>query len=83
MTQTKTSPIANVTTYSYRFDTGTSNHVDPDRASFHSISEYGGPDEVVLGNGNTLSITHIGQTHLHTSNGSLALKDFCVFLNSK
>ena len=79
MTQGKASPIANVTTSSYMFDTGASHHVDPDRTSFHSVSEYGGPDEIVLGNGNTLSITHIGQTHHHTSYGSLSLKDvLCV-----
>ena len=79
MTQSKASPIANVTTSSYMFDTGASHHVDSDRASFHSVSEYGGPDEIVLGNGNTLSITHIGQTHLPTSNGFLTLKDvLCV-----
>ncbi|KAD4178127.1 hypothetical protein E3N88_26718 [Mikania micrantha] len=31
MTQSKASPIANVATSSYMFDTGASNHVDPDR----------------------------------------------------
>ncbi|XP_076940390.1 uncharacterized protein LOC143609543 [Bidens hawaiensis] len=51
MTQSKASPIANVATSSYMFDTGASNHVVTDRASFHSVSEYGGPDEIVLGNG--------------------------------
>ncbi|KAD4585815.1 hypothetical protein E3N88_23416 [Mikania micrantha] len=50
MNSQKASPTANVTTSSYMFDTGASNHVDPDHASFHSISEYGGPDEIVLGN---------------------------------
>nr|GEX74705.1 hypothetical protein [Tanacetum cinerariifolium] len=79
ITEKQTSPITNVTTSSYMFDTGASNTVDPERTYFHSISEYGGPDEIVLGNGNTLSITHIGQTHLHASSGSLALKDvLCV-----
>ncbi|KAD4584016.1 hypothetical protein E3N88_21617 [Mikania micrantha] len=50
MNSQKASPTANVTTSSYMFDSGASNHVDPDHASFHSISEYGGPDEIVLGN---------------------------------
>ncbi|KAJ9541946.1 hypothetical protein OSB04_028452 [Centaurea solstitialis] len=79
MTQSKASPIANVTTSSYMFDTGASHHVDPDRASFHCVSEYGGLDEISLSNGNTLSITHIGQTHLPTPHGFLNLKDVrCV-----
>ncbi|KAJ0545685.1 putative RNA-directed DNA polymerase [Helianthus annuus] len=46
MTQNKASPAANVATSSYMFDTGASHHVDPDRQSFHSVSEYGGPDEM-------------------------------------
>ncbi|MFS8009242.1 putative GAG-pre-integrase domain-containing protein [Helianthus anomalus] len=33
------------------FDSGASNHVDPNRASLHSLSDYGGPEEIVLGNG--------------------------------
>ncbi|KAJ0464978.1 putative transcription factor interactor and regulator CCHC(Zn) family [Helianthus annuus] len=62
MTQSKASPIANATTSSYMFDTGASNHVDPDRASFHSVSEYGGPDEIVLGNGSSNGgTTHAGR----------------------
>nr|GEV47891.1 hypothetical protein [Tanacetum cinerariifolium] len=51
ITHKQTSPITNVTTSSYMFDTGASNNVDPERTYFHSISEYGGPDEIVLGNG--------------------------------
>lgn len=48
MTQGKASPISNVTTSSYMFYIGASNHVDPDRTPFHSISEYGGPDEILV-----------------------------------
>ncbi|KAJ0832175.1 hypothetical protein HanPSC8_Chr15g0675711 [Helianthus annuus] len=33
------------------FDTGALDHVNPDRGSLHSFSEYGGPDEIVLVNG--------------------------------
>ncbi|KAL9997722.1 putative RNA-directed DNA polymerase [Helianthus debilis subsp. tardiflorus] len=75
----KSSPTANVATSSYMFDSGASNHVDPDRASLHSVSDYGGPEEIVLGNGNTLTITHIGQSVLPLSHGSLSLNDvLCV-----
>ncbi|MFS7926745.1 putative RNA-directed DNA polymerase [Helianthus anomalus] len=74
-TQNNASPTANVTTSPHMFDSGASHHVDPDHASFHFVSEYGGPDEIVLGNGNTLSITHIGKKSLQTSNGSLSLQD--------
>ncbi|KAM0032657.1 putative transcription factor interactor and regulator CCHC(Zn) family [Helianthus debilis subsp. tardiflorus] len=53
MAQNKAQPTANVTTSSYMFDTGATHHVDPDRSSLHSISEYGGPDEILLGNGSS------------------------------
>ncbi|KAD2806062.1 hypothetical protein E3N88_39439 [Mikania micrantha] len=34
------------------FDTGASDHAVPESASLHTLSEYGGPDEIVLGNDN-------------------------------
>ncbi|KAJ0456166.1 putative RNA-directed DNA polymerase [Helianthus annuus] len=35
------------------FDTGASNHVTPNQESLHTLSEYGGPDEIVLGDGSS------------------------------
>ncbi|KAJ0681891.1 putative transcription factor interactor and regulator CCHC(Zn) family [Helianthus annuus] len=42
------------------FDTGATNHAYPEGASLHTLSEYGGPDEVVLGNGSL----HGGASHV-------------------
>lgn len=78
------SPTANVTTSrrtssSWMFDSGASHHVTSDSASLPNLSEYGGPDEIVLGNGKPLSITHTGHTQLHTPSGPISLKDvLCV-----
>ncbi|KAJ0540117.1 putative RNA-directed DNA polymerase [Helianthus annuus] len=36
---------------SLMFDSGASNHATPDQAFLHNLSEYGGPDEIVLANG--------------------------------
>ncbi|KAJ9560958.1 hypothetical protein OSB04_006118 [Centaurea solstitialis] len=48
------SPTANVTTVgstppTWLFDTGASDHVTSDRTNLHNVSEYGGPDEISLG----------------------------------
>ncbi|KAM0065595.1 putative transcription factor interactor and regulator CCHC(Zn) family [Helianthus debilis subsp. tardiflorus] len=41
------------------FDSGASSHATSDHASLHHLSEYGGPDEIILGNGSS----HGGATH--------------------
>ncbi|KAL9999031.1 putative Zinc finger, CCHC-type superfamily [Helianthus debilis subsp. tardiflorus] len=38
---------------SLMFDSGASDHATPDQAFVHTLSEYGGPDEIVLGNGSS------------------------------
>ncbi|KAJ0512970.1 putative transcription factor interactor and regulator CCHC(Zn) family [Helianthus annuus] len=46
------------------FDTGAMNHAYPEGASLHTLSEYGGPDEVVLGNGSLHGgASHAGNQH--------------------
>lgn len=77
-----TNPIANTTmarttapTPAWMFDTGASHHVTADRSSLHTMSEYGGPDEIVLGNGKTLSISHVGHSKLPTSTRTLSLNN--------
>ena len=47
----------------WMFDSGASHHVTSDRSSLHTLSEYGGPDEIVLGNGKSLPISHTGHTY--------------------
>lgn len=64
-------PTAHVTTSApaspqWLFDTGASNHVASDHNTLHQVSEYGGPDEIVLGDGTSLSITHTGHSYIHT-----------------
>uniref|UniRef100_A0A251S8E3 Putative zinc finger, CCHC-type n=1 Tax=Helianthus annuus TaxID=4232 RepID=A0A251S8E3_HELAN len=60
---------------SLTFDTGATDHAAPNQAFMHNLSEYGGPDEIVLGNGNTLSISHIGHSSIPTSSRSLLLQN--------
>ncbi|GJT33879.1 retrovirus-related pol polyprotein from transposon RE1 [Tanacetum coccineum] len=51
-------PVANVTmsgspsaSPTWLFDSGASNHVTGDRSTLQNVSDYGGPDEIILGNG--------------------------------
>ncbi|GKE01617.1 retrovirus-related pol polyprotein from transposon TNT 1-94 [Tanacetum coccineum] len=60
---------------SLMFDSGASHHVTHDRSFLHNLSEYGGPDENILGNDKTLSISHTGHTSIPTLSRSLNLKN--------
>ena len=78
-------PVANATNFApqasqqWLFDTGASHHVTPNPANLHQYSEYGGPDEVHVGNGSGLPITHTGTSKLNTGTHSFALKNvLCV-----
>ncbi|KAL4585747.1 hypothetical protein LXL04_010371 [Taraxacum kok-saghyz] len=59
----------------WMFDSGASHHVASNSASFYTLSEYGRPDEIVLGNGNALPISHTGYTTLPTSSRPLHLNN--------
>lgn len=59
----------------WMFDSGASQHVASNPSSLHTISEYDGPDEIVLGNGKSLSISHVGNTTLSTQSRSLNLQN--------
>lgn len=49
---------------SLMFDSGASHHATYDRSFLHNLSEYGGPDEIVLGNGSSHGgATHAGSEH--------------------
>ncbi|KAJ9563150.1 hypothetical protein OSB04_008310 [Centaurea solstitialis] len=68
-----TTPAVNVTTSgstnpapTWLFDSGASNHVTSNHATLHNLSEYGGPDKIVLGDGKGLQISHIGQKQIYT-----------------
>ncbi|KAJ9558499.1 hypothetical protein OSB04_013113 [Centaurea solstitialis] len=75
-----TTPAVNVTTSgstntapTWLFDSGASNHVTFNHATLHNLSEYGGPDEIVLGDGKGLQISHIGQKQIYTAYKTLNL----------
>lgn len=42
-------------------------------SSFHGLSDYGGPDEIHLGDGNSLNISHTGHTIFPTTTRNLSL----------
>lgn len=77
---TSTNPMLNTTSTGsissnppWMFDSGASHHVASTPASFHTLSEYGGPNEIVIGNGTNLSISHIGHSTLPTTSRPLNL----------
>ena len=86
ITNLQSSPVANVTmsgsapvSSPWLFDSGASNHVTGDRSTLQHVSDYGGPDEIVLGNGNTLKISQVGSKNIHTSHTTLNLPNvLCV-----
>lgn len=53
---------------SWLFDSDTSN-----QSTLQNVSNYGGPDEIILGDGNNLHISHIGFKHINTPNKKLYL----------
>ncbi|GKE08007.1 retrovirus-related pol polyprotein from transposon TNT 1-94 [Tanacetum coccineum] len=81
-------PMANVTMSTtsttnqqqpWLFDSGASHHVTSDPSSLQNLSNYGGPDEIFLGDGKSLSISHTENTNLNTPHRSLSLADvLCV-----
>ncbi|OMO73140.1 Integrase, catalytic core [Corchorus capsularis] len=73
-------PVANVTTMagqnsSWCMDTGASHHVTPQFQNLTLASEYDGPDQIVVGNGQGLKISHSGLIDLRTSSKQFHLKD--------
>lgn len=64
------SPIGDQTWYS---DTGASHHVTSDLANLSINSEYQGGDKVQVGNGQGLSILHIGSSKFCTPQNSFLL----------
>lgn len=59
------------------FDTEASHHLTSYKSSLHTILEYGGLDEILLGDGTTLPISHTGHTKIPTSSRVL---NFCNVL---
>lgn len=59
-------------------DSGASNHVTPDTSNMTNPFEYGGKECVTVGNGNSLSISHVGSCLLSSDVGLLKLKKCIV-----
>ncbi|CAL1403910.1 unnamed protein product [Linum trigynum] len=60
-------------------DSAATNHVTPDLGSLSLYTDYNGPDEVLIGDGTGLHITHIGDSSLSTPVMPLSLRDvLCV-----
>ncbi|OMO94717.1 Integrase, catalytic core [Corchorus capsularis] len=73
-------PTANVATLSgssssWCMDTGATHHVTSQFQNLSLASEYDGPDQIVVGNGQGLDISHSGLVDLRTSNKQFQLKD--------
>ncbi|XP_012857175.1 PREDICTED: uncharacterized protein LOC105976483 [Erythranthe guttata] len=56
-------------------DSATSHNITSDLANLYIHSEYEGQDEVVLGDGTSLKIAHIGSTTLPSPSHTLTLKE--------
>lgn len=56
-------------------DTGATHHVTPDLASLSISNEYTGNDGLLVGDGKSLPISHVGKSSLHTPYKTLQLKN--------
>ncbi|OMO99906.1 hypothetical protein CCACVL1_03553 [Corchorus capsularis] len=64
---------------SWLLDIGALHHVTSDLRNLELTERYGGTDELVIGDGSGLSISHTGSTSIPTKNSSFILNDvLCV-----
>ncbi|XP_019178905.1 PREDICTED: uncharacterized protein LOC109174068 [Ipomoea nil] len=73
-------PVVNSTTTTppidstqWLFDSGASHHATSNLASLQNFSDYGGLDEILLGDGKSLNISHTGHTTFPTNGRDLSL----------
>ena len=59
-------------------DSGATAHMTNDPGIIKHLKPYHGNSSIYVGNGNSLNISHVGQTKLNTANGKLLLKDVLV-----
>jgi hypothetical protein len=55
-------------------DTAASNHMTSDSGTLINLKPYIGHDSVMVGNGDLLKISHIGDTFLNTTSGKMVMK---------
>ena len=73
----------NAATPSWVFDTGASNHVTTNLNNMHLYSEYNGLEEVQIGDGTGLKISHVGSTTLPTPTTMFNLRDVLFVPHAK
>ena len=72
-------PTVNTASSFWLVDAGASHHVSMDLQNLASHSKYDDIDEITVGNGNNLNITHTSSTHLSSSSKSFLLSNvLCV-----
>ncbi|KAA8537041.1 hypothetical protein F0562_029519 [Nyssa sinensis] len=59
---------SSLTNQTWLLDSGTTHHLTADLDNLSIHAEYTGPEEVTLGNGSQLPITHIGTSHVLSDN---------------
>lgn len=64
-------------------DTGTSHHITHDLAGFHISSDYKGTEKVHIGDGQGLSIQHIGDSSFYSNSKCFQLSDILHILSIK
>ncbi|XP_019161889.1 PREDICTED: uncharacterized protein LOC109158431 [Ipomoea nil] len=66
-------------TQPWLMDSGASHHTANDAMALHTLADYTGPDEIILGDGNSLRISHTGSVSLPSNSRSISLSDvLCV-----
>lgn len=64
-------------------DTGASAHVTGNPGKLTNLKPYKGNDAIMVGNGEILLITHIGETKINTDSSSIPLKNVLLVPNIK
>ena len=64
-------------------NTSATNHITRNSSNLHSLSPYTDLEGVIVGNGDVLQITHIGQANIESGKNSLQLNDVILVTDIK
>ena len=70
--------ITDINNDAWHPDTGASSHMTADAGKLFNLTKYDGHDKIMVGNGSTLDITHIGSAAINTGDKSLFLDNILV-----
>ena len=70
-------------TLEWFLDIGATDHITGNPGNLHSLTPYTGSEGVMVGNGDVLQITHIGQANIKFGHDSLQLNDVLLVPNIK